>query len=235
MIKTVDEVASTEDAKNKIIIGDSRILMSKIQDESIDLFLSDMPYGIDYCSNRTNRKEKIVNDGFDDWMKLIGWLLPEVKRVLTPTGVACIFCGGGGKTPVTAIFTLEAIKHMELIQTVVWRKFNGLGYRYRPAYENIVVLSKSKKNYNFYDTSKKCVNLIEGINQIIPRAGMHPTIKPVELMEKFIKIHSKEGDVVLDPFCGHGSVAVACKNLNRNFICCDIVEDYCRVANNRIL
>lgn len=223
------------DLKNRITHGDSRSILGVIPDGSIDLALFDPPYGIDFCSNRTDRNERIVNDGFDDWMVLINWFLPEIKRVLTPTGVACIFCGGGGRVPVTAIFTLEAIKHLELIQTVVWRKFNGLGYRYRPAYENILVLAKDKKKYNFYDTSKKCVNLIEGINQIIPRAGMHPTIKPVELMEKFIKIHSKEGDLVLDPFCGHGSVAVACKNLNRNFICCDIVEEYCRAANDRIL
>ena len=72
-------------------------------------------------------------------------------------------------SPVTAIFTIEAIKHFKLIQTLVWKKFIGLGWRYRPSYENIIILSKDYKKYNFFDTSKKCSNVIEGINQDIPQ------------------------------------------------------------------
>jgi DNA modification methylase len=162
------------------------------------------------------------------------WLV-ERKRVLTDTGCCCCCCcGGGGKTPVTAIFTIEAIKHFSLIQTLVWRKFIGLGWRYRPSYENIVILSKDKDNYNFYDESKKCSNVIEGINQDIPVEGEHPTQKPIPLMNKLISIHSKKGMTVLDPFMGCGTTGISASKLDRNFIGIEIDKGYFEIAKRRI-
>jgi len=229
-------------AEIKLILGDCLIEMKKIADKSVDLVLTDPPYGINFCSSWTNRKEFIKNDGLDDWQSMLPIMLTEFKRILTDTGCCCCCCCGGGKTPVTAIFTIEAIKHFNLIQTLVWKKFIGLGWRYRPSYENIVVLSKDLKNYNFYDTSKKCSNVIEGINQDIPQyrggeAGYHdehPTQKPIALMKKLILIHSKEGDTVLDPFMGSGTTGVAAKELGRNFIGIEILSDYFAIAKRRI-
>lgn len=219
---------------NKIYLGDCLELMKAIPDKSIDLVLTDPPYGINYLSHRTDHHEYIENDSFQDWTLLLEPMFLEFKRVLTDTGVCCCCCGGG-KTPVTAIFTIEAIKHFNLIQTLVWRKFIGLGWRYRPSYENIVVLSKSKDKYNFYDESKKCSNVIEGINQQIPQDGEHPTKKPVALMERLIKIHSKNFDTVLDPFLGGGTTAIACINLNRNFIGIEKEPKYVEIANKRVM
>jgi DNA modification methylase len=215
--------------------------MKTIPDKSVDMVLSDPPYGIDFCSSRTSRKERLQNDKLDDWLPLMQNFLGEAKRVLTDTGCCCCCCCGG-KTPVTAIFTMEAIKHFNLIQTLVWRKFIGLGWRYRPSYENIIILSKDNKNYNFYDTSKKCSNVIEGINQDIPQYNGnkaaclddHPTQKPVALMKHLLNIHSKTGDMVLDPFMGGGSTGMACKELKRNFIGIEIKEDYFNLARKRI-
>ena len=135
---------------------------------------------------------------------------------------------------------MEAIKHFNLIQTLVWRKFIGLGWRYRPSYENIVILSKDKKDYNFYDTSKKCSNVIEGINQDIPSAAKdgkfqdHPTQKPVKLIKYLLNIHSLQGQTVLDPFMGGGSTGIACRELSRNFIGIEIDESYFKLAEHRI-
>ena len=64
--------------------------------------------------------------------------------------------------------------------------------------------------------------------------AQHPTQKPVELMQYLIKLVSKEGEVVLDPFMGGGSTGVACRNLNRQFIGCEIDEEYYNIAANRI-
>lgn len=221
--------------------GDAREIIKQIPDESINMILCDPPYGIGFVSSRTKRKEKIENDGYDEWLELIRVILPEFKRVLTPTGCCCC-CGGGGKTPVTAIFTVEATKHFHLIQTLVWKKFIGLGWRYRPSYENIVVLSKDKNTYDFYDTSKKCSNVIEGINQDIPQyrgneAGMsdeHPTQKPVPLMRRLIEIHSKKGDTVADFFMGTGATGVAAVESGRNFIGVEIQQKYYDIAKRRI-
>lgn len=62
----------------------------------------------------------------------------------------------------------------------------------------------------------------------------HPTIKPIELIKKIIKISSNENDIVLDPFMGSGTTAVACKQLNRKFIGFETSKEYCDIANKRL-
>ena len=217
---------------DKIYNMDCLDFMKSMPEKSIDLILCDPPYGINYLSNWTNNHAKIKNDGLEDWQDLMKKFLPEARRILTDTGCCC--CCGGGKTPVTALFTIEAIKHFYLIQMLVWKKFIGLGWRYRPAYENIVVLSKSKDDYNFFDTSKSCSNVLEGINQDIPNSEEHPTQKPVSLMERLIKIHSQKGMIVFDPFLGSGTTAVACIELGRHYIGCELDKGYFRLSEERI-
>ena len=210
--------------------------MKNIPNESIDLILTDPPYGISFKSARQTYQEKIKNDGLDEWQKILPEFLKYFTKVISPVGCCCCCCGGGGgKTPVTAIFTMEAIKHMNLIQTLVWRKFVGVGWKYRPAYENIVILSKSKDDYSWYDDSKKMANVIEGINQDIPlNKWQHPTQKPVELMEVLIKNHTKVGDIVLDPFAGSGVTLEAAKKLGRRYIGIEIEPKYIEMCKRRL-
>jgi DNA modification methylase len=218
---------------NKVITGDCLKVMKQIPDKSIDLVLTDPPYGTNYLSSRTKNHTYLLNDKLSDWIAMLPQMFIEFKRILTDTGCCCCCCGGG-KTPGMAIFTIEAIKHFNLIQTLVWRKFIGLGWRYRPAYETIVILSKDKNNYSFYDKTKSCSNVIEGINQDIPRKGEHPTQKPVELMKHLIQIHSQFNDLVLDAFAGSGSTLVAAKELGRRFIGIEIEPKYVEICNRRL-
>lgn len=134
---------------------------------------------------------------------------------------------GGGSSPVSQEFTLEAIKQgFYLIQTVIWDKLTiGLGWHYRPSYETIIILSKSKDKYNWYSKRKDVSNIVR-IRNIIPQKDDHPTPKPVELMAYFLNLHSKEGDLVLDTFSGSGPTAVACHNLKRRFICIEKDKEY---------
>lgn len=62
----------------------------------------------------------------------------------------------------------------------------------------------------------------------------HPTIKPLELVERHIKHSTNEGDTVLDCFMGSGTTGVACRNLNRNFIGIEINEEYYKIAERRM-
>jgi len=64
--------------------------------------------------------------------------------------------------------------------------------------------------------------------------GLHPTQKPIALMEYFIKTYTNEGDLVLDPFVGSGTTGVACKKLNRNFIGIELNSEYVKMAKERI-
>ena len=102
----------------KLILGDCLEEMKKIPDKSIDLVLTDPPYGISFKSAWQTYQKKIENDGFDEWLAILPKFLTEFKRVLTDTGCCCCCCGGG-KTPVTAIFTIEAIKHFNLMSGAV--------------------------------------------------------------------------------------------------------------------
>jgi len=224
-----------ESGNIQIYNADCMDVLTDMPDKSVDLVLTDPPYGINYLSPWTNNHAKIENDEIGDWTDLMEKVLPEFKRIITDSGCCCCCCCGGGKTPVTALFTIEAIKHFNLIQTLVWRKFIGLGWKYRPAYENILILSKSKNDYNFYDTSKTCSNVFEGINQDIPNAEEHPTQKPVKLMQRLLKIHSIENYLVLDPFLGGGSTAEACAIMKRRCIGIEISKEYCDIAIKRVI
>jgi site-specific DNA-methyltransferase (adenine-specific) len=63
---------------------------------------------------------------------------------------------------------------------------------------------------------------------------LHEAQKPVALLEFLVKLTTRENQTILDPFCGSGSTAIACKNLNRNFICFEINEKYAEIANDRL-
>lgn len=165
-----------EENMNSIVCGDCLEVMKKIPDGSIDLILTDPPYGIDFLSCRTKNHKKIENDKFDDFMRCMPKWLEEFKRIISDNGCCCCCCGGGGKSPVSQIFTLKAVEiGFNLIQTVIWNKKTiGLGWRYRPSYETIIVLSKSKDKYNWY-TSRNDISNIVNIGNIIPQKGGHPT------------------------------------------------------------
>jgi site-specific DNA-methyltransferase (adenine-specific) len=67
-----------------------------------------------------------------------------------------------------------------------------------------------------------------------PKKNFHPTVKPIALMEYLVKLVTKEGAIVLDPFMGSGTTGIACKNLNRNFIGIELDPEYFKIAEKRI-
>ena len=75
---------------------------------------------------------------------------------------------------------------------------------------------------------------IAPINQKDKKEFGHPTIKPLDLIEKFIRNSTNEGDTILDPFMGSGTTGVACKRLNRNFIGIELDPKYFQIAKERI-
>ena len=97
---------------------------------------------------------------------------------------------------------------------------------------------KPGANCAWYDDRMRIENIIRpgayGIPKIIPRAHQHPTQKPVELAAHFIKLHTRPGDTVLDPFMGSGTTGVACAQTGRNFIGIEIDAGYFAIAQRRI-
>ena len=104
-----------------------------------------------------------------------------------------------------------------------------MGYGFRNKYELIIVLDKGKGLYKTNDFP----NVIDfGI--INHTEFTHPHQKPEALIRKLILHSSNEGDLVLDCFVGSGTTAVACKQLNRDFIGFEIDEKYVEMANKRL-
>lgn len=65
-------------------------------------------------------------------------------------------------------------------------------------------------------------------------SGLHPTQKPVLLMQALIELTTQPGQIVLDPFCGSGTTAVAARNTNRHYLACDISPEFCNIARERL-
>lgn len=201
-----------------------------LPDESVDLILTDPPFGIAYKSQISNNHDIILNDKFEEFTRDLTSWFQTMQRIIKKNGVVLMFCSGGGKTPSSAIATLEGMKYFNLINTVIWDKGSaGIGWKYKPQYEVILVFSKVADGYNWYDTSHTVTNVLK-YNRHIPSANDHPTQKPLALLKKLIKIHTKENDLVCDLFAGSGSTLVAAKELGRNYIGFELFDAYYNLA-----
>ena len=218
--------------------SDAVDFLRNIDKASIPMILTDPPYGIGFnskCIEYKGNHKQLKNDGFDEWNSQIENWLRAMRRVLKPGGIVAMFCGGGGgKFLVMPRAALLAEKYFNVIQILVWKKYIGLGTNYRPMYESILILSTRKSKYNFYDKSHKLGNVLQ-YNQVIPSKDKdHPTRKPLKLLKKLLEIHTLPGDLVIDPFCGSGSTAIACIDMERNFIINDLDPKYYMLAQERI-
>lgn len=207
----------------KLYQENALVWLSERPDKNIDLIVTDPPYwtldkwreigtttrlgGHKNAEERDNDKWFATIDEQDLWA-----LMNEMWRVLKNNSHAYIFCDHE-----TLRYVLSYADDMDWrrAKPLVWDKVNqGMGYTYRCRYEFIVFLEKGKRKLNDLSipdilTVKKIIN-------------GYPTEKPVKLMEILIRQSSIEGELVCDPFFGSGSVPIACKNLKRRFIGCDI-------------
>ena len=109
----------------------------------------------------------------------------------------------------------------------IWDKKCGVGSMYERIFER-----NGQKNWKVY--RHYLINSDVAAKFTGDTFWEHPSQKPINLIKKLILEHTKEGDVVLDPFLGSGTTAVACKNLKRNYIGIEISEEYCKIARERL-
>jgi DNA modification methylase len=225
----------------------------EMPDGCVDLVLTDPPFGhnnnngdlIARWEEALGRGQSpiaayrpIANDG-PEANEIFKECLPEWKRLLKPGCCCCCCCCGGGPDPQFARWSLWMDEVFDFKQMVVWDKGPmGMGWHYRRSYETILVAQKQGAACKWYDESNQIENIIrpthKGIRKIIPTADQHPTVKPVQLMERFILLHTAPGDTVFDPFLGSGTTAIAAVNLGRNYIGIEISEEYAALARKRI-
>lgn len=241
----------------RVYQGDCLALMKAIPDESVPMIWTDPPYGRNQndgdLANRweavfggkpmAKHEEKdfarpIANDGALDMERVVRGMLKEAGRVLSrETCCCCCCCGGGGPTPIFAkVASWLDEAPLEFFHAVVWDKGGlGLGMRYRRNYEFVMVAKRrgAPLLWAYEGSDTKTANVVR-IPKIVPQKTDHPTPKPSELVRHFLELHTKPGDLVLDPFAGAGTTGVACAQLGREFLGFEIDEHWCKVANERI-
>jgi site-specific DNA-methyltransferase (adenine-specific) len=236
----------------QLIHGDCLEKMKDIPDSSVDMVLTDPPYGTTACK----------------WDSIIPFepMWKELKRIIKPKGAICLF----GSEPFSSLLRVSNLKHFKY--DWIWEKnlktgnlnarrmpmggheiisvFGGTSVLYNPQkrIRTTEVKAGNKKNSKTSVYGKQAEDyldrqsdtlmpdtVIKNIKCVHNSSGkLHPTQKPVELLEYLIKTYTSEGETVLDFTMGSGSTGVACKNLNRNFIGIEKDETYFNIAKERI-
>lgn len=240
--------------KINLMKGDCLERMKEIPDKSVDMVLTDPPYGTTACK----------------WDSVIDFKLmwAELKRIIKDNGSIALF----GSEPFSSHLRLSNIQMFKY--DWIWEKDiagNFLNSKFQPlkVHELVSVFSRKASSFsvngsmkyypqktfghhNYSRTSKKgshefhsCPSgktttntdgsrLPRSIQSVRSEKGMHPTQKPVPLLEYLVKTYTLENETVLDFTMGSGSTGVACKNLNRNFIGIERDDKYFEIAESRI-
>jgi site-specific DNA-methyltransferase (adenine-specific) len=239
---------------NKIIQGDSLELMKKIPDNSVDVTFADPPFNLRKKYNSYYDKHDV--DKYLAWCK--EWLF-EMVRITKPTGSIFVH-----NIPKWLIYFGSYLNEIAIFRHwIAWDAMGSpLGKTLLPNHYGILYYVKSDK-FKFYDIRmlhKRCRNcryILQDYggkkNQMHPfgplvsdvwtdihrirhkkRRDEHPCQLPIHLLERLLLMSSDEGDIVLDPFIGTGTTAVAAKKLGRKFIGIDIDPTYVEISKKNL-
>lgn len=223
----------------KLYNKDCMQVMRQMGDGCLDLFISDVPYKTTARGNAGNSggmlQKKINMQGkvFSNNCIEPEQYFPEIYRLLKE-GSHCYIMTN--HVNLQHILNVATNCGFHFIKSLVWVKDNKIiGQFYMSQFEYILFFRKGKGvKINNCGTSdvlcfpNKKLKDSEGKN-------LHDTEKPVDLMKVLVENSSKEGDLVMDCFMGIGATGIACKQLNRDFIGCEIDKKYFEVAKERIL
>lgn len=211
----------------KLYNGDCLEIMDKLIEEGakVDCILTDPPYGMNFKSNyRKEKYNSIANDNNLDFIK--NYFSRCYTLLKEDTHIYC-FCSWHNIDK----FKMEFEKYFKLKNIIVWEKNNtsmgDLKGSYAPKHEFILYGHKGRRlrdGFRYADIIKA--------NRTNNK--LHPTQKPVDLLEIFIKQSTDKNDVVFDGFMGSGSTGVACANTNRRFIGIELDNNYFDIASKRI-
>ena len=216
-------------------------------DKSISLIVTDPPYNLnkDYGNNKDNLE-------FAEYLKFSKRWLSEAYRILKDDGSLYIFMG---MKYISYIYTiLEQDLCMYFNSWITWYYTQGIGKTkgFSPRHDDILMFTKHQKKFTFnLDDIRvpqkfyRSINNMRGANpgNVWEFSHMHycnknrqnhPTQKPEALYERMILASSNEGDTILDPFVGSGTLLRVCQQTNRKGIGIDINPQYIEMANERL-
>ena len=229
----------------KLFKGNCLEIMKDISDKSIDMILCDLPYG-----TTRNKWDSIIP---------LDKLWEQYNRIIKDNGAITLFA----QTPfdkVLGVSNLKMLKYEWIWEKEQGTGFLNAKKMPLKNHENILIFYKKPPIYNpqmkkgkpytlerntFTVNYGKQVDMVrtENTGERYPltilkfkrdKEKLHPTQKPVALLEYLIKTYTNEGELVLDNCMGSGSTGVACLNTNRKFIGIELDENYYNIAFNRI-
>jgi len=214
---------------NTVFHGDCMQVMHQFPANSIDGIITDPPYGIDYHATRRKDKARWFPKIANDRAPFIWWL-SEAARILKPDGALLCF---------TRFDTEEAFRFairlagLQPKTQIIWDKgvhgvgdcLGDVGLRH----ENIIFATKGR----FRFPGGRPVSVVRVPRLSSPKLT-HPNEKPVELLKHLVEAVTKPGDLVLDPFLGSGTTAVAAKLTGRRYIGVELDRGYALAARSRL-
>jgi len=243
---------------NKIHQGDCLELMKEIPDKSIDMILCDLPYGTTACSWDIIIPLDKLWEQYKRIIKDKGFIVLTASQPFTTEliysnkkGFKYCWVWDKGKGSNFVMVKKQPLKiHEEIIvfgngtynpQMVKGenkrdrRKENAMKNGIKNHEEGAVSLRGYVKHSEDYNPSLRYPkSIIKFGNHLEKENRLHPTQKPLELFKYLIKTYSNDGDLVLDNCIGSGTTAVACKQLNRDFIGIEKEQKYVDIANKRL-
>ena len=235
----------------KLYKGDCLEVMNELikQGIKVDMILTDLPYGITKCK-------------WDSIIPLEP-MWEKVNKLIKPNGAICLF-GSEPFSSVLRMSNIKKYRYDLKWQKDQGTDFMLAKKKPLKDYEDIMLFYKKQPTYNpqmregFKPWTKKDTgnNILKHLDKRLvqqkkesvgnkrypisiikfnrEKTGLHPTQKPVALLEYLIKTYTNEGDLVLDFTMGSGSTGVACLNTNRSFIGIELDENYFKIAQDRI-
>lgn len=236
---------SIQNYLNKIIEGDCLQILSQIPDKSVDLVVTSPPYNLRNssgngmkCKNKGKWANSALVSGYtttndcmphDEYVKWQRNCLTELMRVIPDNGA--IFYNHKWRVQKGLLQDRKDILDgFPVRQILIWKRKGGINFNpgyFLPTYEVIYLIAKNK-----FKLAKKA-NAFGDVWEFKQEMdNTHPAPFPVPLIERIIS--STDANIILDPFMGSGTTAIACLNLNRNFIGIEISPEYVALAEDRI-
>jgi len=240
--------------KLQLIQGDCLELMKDIPDGSVDMILADLPYGTTACKWDTiipfeplwEQYERIIKDngaivlfGSEPFSSRLR--MSNIEKYKYDWVWDKVVAGGGllaNKQPlrqhenIMIFYKKQPTYNKQMTEPTNPNFFNTIGKNSN--FGEIYSKTQSKRG----SEKRKNPTTIIAVNKFQQECNsanrLHPTQKPLELIEYLIKTYTNDGDTVLDNCMGSGTTGVACKNLNRNFIGMELDQDYFEIAKKRI-
>lgn len=212
---------------NTVITGDSLTILRNMEPESVDMVITDPPYGIDYQSGRKEKDRRLAKIS-NDKAPFIWWIYDAARVLKSRGGVLCF-----SRWDVQQVF-IDALRLAGLTvkSVIVWdRQAHGMGdlkAQFAPRHDVVIFATKGR----FEFPGKRPDDVIA-----CPKVGnsnlIHPNEKPVALLERLIEATTEPGALILDPFAGSGSTLAAAAKTGRQYIGIEIDPKYSQIAADR--